>query len=145
MKFFRRFFCCQRIESIPSAYVAWRAVYVKYGCRSGQPGWESIPGLLKRFTNSGSGEIVIFQHCNSIPGHFTYEYLRNSRRSKEPDVKTWIKTVKSIDLAFEMQLLYFIYTYSVQRTRSITVETFVAENFGCNRVKKGRISTVYIW
>jgi len=25
------------------------------GCRIGPPGWESIPGLLKRFTNTGSG------------------------------------------------------------------------------------------
>ncbi len=33
-------------ESIPPAYVAWRA---------GQAGWESIPGLLKRSTNTGSG------------------------------------------------------------------------------------------
>jgi hypothetical protein len=26
--------------------------YVKKGCRTGLPGWESISGLLKRFTNS---------------------------------------------------------------------------------------------
>ncbi len=25
------------------------------GCRTGPPGWESIPGLLKRSTNTGSG------------------------------------------------------------------------------------------
>ncbi len=84
--------------------------------------------------NSVSGEI--FQNCNSIPGHFTFEYHMNNRRSKEQDVKTWIKTVKSIDLAFEMQLLHFKQTY--RHTPSITVETYVAENFGCNRVKKGK-------
>ncbi len=28
--------------------------YGKKGCRTGPPGWESIPGLHKRFTNSGS-------------------------------------------------------------------------------------------
>ncbi len=28
--------------------------YNKYGGRTGPPGWESIPGLLKRFTNTGS-------------------------------------------------------------------------------------------
>jgi hypothetical protein len=28
--------------------------YEKYGCRTGPPGWESIPGLPKRFTNTGS-------------------------------------------------------------------------------------------
>jgi hypothetical protein len=41
-------------ESIPSAYVPWRAGYDKKGCRSGQPGWELIPELLKRLTNTGS-------------------------------------------------------------------------------------------
>jgi hypothetical protein len=29
--------------------------YVKQGCRTCPPDWESISGLLKRFTNSGSG------------------------------------------------------------------------------------------
>jgi hypothetical protein len=29
--------------------------YVKYGCSTSQPGWELIPGLLIRFTNTGSG------------------------------------------------------------------------------------------
>ncbi len=29
-------------------------LYVKKGCRTGLPGWESIPALLKRFTNSGT-------------------------------------------------------------------------------------------
>ncbi len=28
--------------------------YVKLGCRAGPSGWESIPGLLERFTNTGS-------------------------------------------------------------------------------------------
>jgi hypothetical protein len=28
--------------------------YVRKGCRSGPPGWESTPRLLKRFTNTGS-------------------------------------------------------------------------------------------
>ncbi len=32
--------------------------YEKYGCRTGPSGWESIPGLLKRFTNTGSVENV---------------------------------------------------------------------------------------
>ncbi len=41
-------------ESIPPAYLAWRADTTKQGCRTGPPGWESIPGLLKRFTNIGS-------------------------------------------------------------------------------------------
>jgi hypothetical protein len=30
------------------AYVAWRVRQI--GCRTGPPGWESIPELLKRFT-----------------------------------------------------------------------------------------------
>jgi hypothetical protein len=30
-------------EPIPPAYVAWADQYVKYGCRAGLPGWESIP------------------------------------------------------------------------------------------------------
>ncbi len=30
--------------------------YVTWGCRTGPSGWESIPGLLERFTNTGSVE-----------------------------------------------------------------------------------------
>ncbi len=41
------------MESIPPAYVAWRAGTPQF--RTGPPGWESIPELRKRFTNSGSG------------------------------------------------------------------------------------------
>jgi hypothetical protein len=40
-------------ESIPTAYVAWRAKTTnRVSYRSARP--ESIPGLLKRFTNTGS-------------------------------------------------------------------------------------------
>jgi hypothetical protein len=36
-------------ESISASLCAWRAGrYVKQGCRTGPPGWESIPELLKR-------------------------------------------------------------------------------------------------
>ncbi len=38
-------------ESIPPAYAAWRAGTTN---RVAVPGWESISGLLKRFTNTGS-------------------------------------------------------------------------------------------
>ncbi len=41
-------------KSIPPAYVAWRSGTSKKGCRTGPPGWESIPRLLKRFTNTSS-------------------------------------------------------------------------------------------
>ncbi len=41
-------------ESIPPAYVAWRAGTTYRGCRTVPSGWDSIPGLLKRFTNTGS-------------------------------------------------------------------------------------------
>ncbi len=43
----------QGIDSVSLFSLAGR--YVKQGCRTGPPGWESIPGLLKRFTNPGSG------------------------------------------------------------------------------------------
>ncbi len=42
-----------RFQGIDSASQAGR--YDIYGCLTGPPGWESIPGLLKRFTNTGSG------------------------------------------------------------------------------------------
>jgi hypothetical protein len=41
-------------ESIPPAYVSLAGRYVKVGCGTGPPGWESILGSFKRFTNSGS-------------------------------------------------------------------------------------------
>jgi hypothetical protein len=40
-------------ESIPPANVAWGPVRVP-GFRTGPPGWESIPRLLTRSTNTGS-------------------------------------------------------------------------------------------
>jgi hypothetical protein len=42
----------QGIDSASPCSLAGR--YVKWGCRTGPPGWESIPGLLKRFANTGS-------------------------------------------------------------------------------------------
>jgi hypothetical protein len=54
---------CQRLrnqgidskESIPQAYVAWRAVrQIVSPHRPDRLGRESIPGLLNRFTNTGS-------------------------------------------------------------------------------------------
>jgi hypothetical protein len=44
-----------RFPGIDSASLCSRAdQYVKKGCRTGLPGWESIPALPIRFTNSGS-------------------------------------------------------------------------------------------
>jgi hypothetical protein len=45
-----------RFQGIDSASLCslWWASIRQMGCRSVPPGWESIPGLLKRFTNSGS-------------------------------------------------------------------------------------------
>jgi hypothetical protein len=42
-------------ESIPPACVAWRASTTNRVVVTGPPGSESIPGLLKRFKNTGSG------------------------------------------------------------------------------------------
>jgi hypothetical protein len=36
-------------KSIPPTLIAWRT-----GCRTGPSGWESILGLLERFTNTGA-------------------------------------------------------------------------------------------
>jgi hypothetical protein len=36
---------------------------VKKGCLIGPPGWESIPGLLKRFKNSGSEGVFSHFMC----------------------------------------------------------------------------------
>jgi hypothetical protein len=40
--------------SIPPAYVAWRAGTTNGVAVPRATGWESIPGLLERFTNKGS-------------------------------------------------------------------------------------------
>ncbi len=51
-----------RIDSASLCSMAGR--YDKYGCRIGPPGWESVPGILKRFTNTGSaGELT---DCNVL-------------------------------------------------------------------------------
>jgi len=42
-------------KSIPPAFEDWQAGRTKRVVVTGPPGWESIPGLLKRFTNTGTG------------------------------------------------------------------------------------------
>jgi hypothetical protein len=43
-------------ESIPSTFIcSLTGRYDKLGSPTGPPGWESIPGLLTRFTTTGSG------------------------------------------------------------------------------------------
>jgi hypothetical protein len=71
-------------ESIPPAYVASEPVFVngkgaqesiprnqfaglcsqagRYGCCTGPPSWKSIPGILKRFTYTGSVVILLSHH-----------------------------------------------------------------------------------
>ena len=44
-------------ESIPPAYVSLRAD-TSNRVATVPPGWKSIPGLLKRFTNTGSGGLI---------------------------------------------------------------------------------------
>jgi hypothetical protein len=51
-------------ESISPAYVAWRAGTTNRS-RTAPPCWESISGLLKRFTNTGSGWLILY--CGSRP------------------------------------------------------------------------------
>jgi hypothetical protein len=54
---------CKRIRSpgIDSAKLfSLAGNYVKKSCRTLPPGWESIPGLLKRFTNTGSDTLAQF-------------------------------------------------------------------------------------
>ncbi len=53
-------------ESIPPAYVAWRADMTNKLTYTGPPGWESIPGLLKRFTNTGLEVKMGHLLCNKI-------------------------------------------------------------------------------
>ncbi len=45
-------------KSIPPVYVAWRAGITNRVLRTGPLGWESIPGLLKMFTNTGSARAI---------------------------------------------------------------------------------------
>ncbi len=45
-------------ESIPMDRCGLADRYDKYGCRTGPLCWESIPGLLKRSTNTGSAGCV---------------------------------------------------------------------------------------
>ncbi len=40
--------------------------YDKKGYRTGAPGWESIPELLKRFTNTGSGHFSQYLDAHGL-------------------------------------------------------------------------------
>ncbi len=52
-------------KSIPQNRFLGFIIVYKYepGCRTGPPGLKSIPGLLKRSTNTGSGLGAIMQQC----------------------------------------------------------------------------------
>ncbi len=52
-----------RSPRIDCSLAGW---YVILGCRTGPPGWKSIPGLLKRFTNSGSGGFCFKGKCSKM-------------------------------------------------------------------------------
>ncbi len=70
-------------DSIPPAYVAWRAGTTNRVVLPVPPGWESIPGLLKRFTHTGSGRSpyiarVGFTNWSSfllLSSHFSSQYV----------------------------------------------------------------------
>jgi hypothetical protein len=56
-----------RFQEIDSASLCSLAVrYVKKGCRTGPPGWESIPRLLKRFTNTSSSHEGTIEEKNNV-------------------------------------------------------------------------------
>jgi hypothetical protein len=70
-------------ESIPPTYVA---------CRTAPPGWESIPGLLKMFTNTGSGGPVQIPYSCSVPS--PHRMFKNSGSDKT------VRPVNTIDTLF---------------------------------------------
>jgi hypothetical protein len=41
--------------------------YEKQGCRTGPPGWKSIPGLLKRSSNTGTGRPLRQPYMTYLP------------------------------------------------------------------------------
>ncbi len=77
----------QGIDSASLSSLAGR--YVKYGCRTSPPGWESIPGLLKKIIN-----YRLCSTCGSVkfrslllPGRITYEGMKENNRSWPPSSK----------------------------------------------------------
>jgi hypothetical protein len=61
-------------ESIPPTYVAWRAGTTNRIGVPARQAWESIPGQLKRFTNTGS---AVYSHLSARPAArqiFSYKW-----------------------------------------------------------------------
>ncbi len=55
---------------LPPAYLTWT------GCRTSPPDWESIPGLLKRFKDTGSGvQVLPMQDCSQLITTRNYNYV----------------------------------------------------------------------
>ncbi len=82
--------CSNQFRGIKSASLAGR--YFKKGCRTGLPGWESIPGLHKRSTNTGS---VI--HAPTLePVYFGETILATwMSRSMENTIYLWFMLIKN--------------------------------------------------
>jgi hypothetical protein len=51
---------CKRLRSPGIDSASLCSMTGREGRRTGPPGWESIPGLLKRFTNSGCSPTCIY-------------------------------------------------------------------------------------
>ncbi len=76
-------------QSILPAYVAWRAGTANTvelsTCRTDPAGLESISGILKRFTNTGSGKRAIMytsvkiKMCNCGVGFIRVQYIGGNR------------------------------------------------------------------
>jgi hypothetical protein len=87
------------LESISPAYVAWQAGATnRIACRTSPLGWESIPGILKRSTNTGSG---------STPIHLPWATLCLSRPLPYAKVDL-IHPVWNFGLSLSIQTMYWL-------------------------------------
>ncbi len=104
---------CKRLwraqeSGIPTADAAWRGPERKIGL-AGQPGWESIPGLCKRHTNTGSVLMQAYffvmphpQFC-VIQGIFSFYFWLN-KKTLFPCCENWILHNVRMCVCFESSL-----------------------------------------
>ncbi len=84
----------------------------KEGCRTAPPGWKSIPGLLKSFTNTGSGLYPIYYNWNHSPYHMVNNYVL-------PQC-LWSTEKPSLNCTVQIQLIIMVF-YTKINTEAVSL------------------------
>jgi hypothetical protein len=86
------------------------------GCRTGPPDWESIPGFLKRSTNTSSGVVIITiieHHLGDIFMQMLFQHDQDRGESLAAPGDRWSLTIGQVITYESVQVIFLLFTCSV--------------------------------